>query len=71
LKIQTQILYLTNTQLMSVTQTPLIIEGFRILFDKNDRSNVSILILILMVIDILNNDYLNIKSIIKIFFNPF
>ena len=52
---------------MSVTQTPLIIEGFRILFDKNDRSNVSILILILMVIDNLNNDYLNIKSIIKIF----
>ena len=56
---------------MSVTHTPLIIEGFRILFDKNDRSNVSILILILMVIDNLNNDYLNIKSIIKIFFNPF
>ncbi len=66
MKIQTNIQ--TN---MSITQTPLVIEGFRILFDKNDRSNVSILILILMVIDILNNDYLNIKSIIKIFFNPF
>ncbi len=64
MKIQTNIQ--TN---MSITQTPLIIEGFRILFDKNDRSNVNILIL--MVIDNLNNDYLNIKTIIKIFLNSF
>jgi len=64
MKIQTNIQ--TN---MSITQTPLVIEGFRILFDKNDRSNVNILIL--MVIDNLNNDYLNIKTIIKIFFNSF